>query len=320
MTDGRVGRSRVPTVFLGSGHFGVAALGVLARHPDVELVGVVSAPPRPAGRGRSLTPTAIDEAARALGIGPVLTPVRLRTPGAIAAVLDLRPGLAVLADYGQLVPPGLLDLAFGALNLHPSLLPRHRGATPIPAAILAGDAETGVTLIRMDAGLDTGPIVVRQSMALGGEEVAPALEAVLETAAAALLDASLGPWLRGEIAARPQPADGTTLTRPLRREDGRLDPARPAHQLERQVRAFQPWPGSFVDTTVGRLVVWVSSVGATTDRAAGLFGPRGLATADAELLLVEVQPAGGARMSWDAFVRGRPGIVGSAALASDRDR
>jgi methionyl-tRNA formyltransferase len=126
--------------------------------------------------------------------------------------------------------------------------------------------------------------------------------------------------LRGEIAARPQPADGATLTRPLRREDGRLDPTRPAHQLERQVRAFQPWPGSFVDTTVGRLVVWASSVGAPTDRAAGLFGPRGLAAADAELLLVEVQPAGGARMSWDAFVRGRPGVVGSAALASDRDR
>ena len=109
------------------------------------------------------------------------------------------------------------------------------------------------------------------------------------------------------------------MTRPLRREDGRLDPALSAVELERQIRAYQPWPGSFVDTTFGRLVVLASSAGSIGDGAPGEFGPRGLATADGELLLEEVQPAGGRPMPWDAFVRGRPGIVGSAALASDRD-
>ena len=314
MTDGRADGSRVRTVFLGSGQFGVGTLRRLAQDPDVDLVGIVTAPPRPAGRRQRLVPTALETAARALGIERILTPERLRAVGAIAAILDLQPGLAVLADYGQLVPRAILDLPHGALNLHPSLLPRHRGASPIPATILAGDRETGVTLMRMDAGLDTGPIVAQRRVALTGTETAPQLQETLEGIADTLLEERLGAWLRGELPAQPQPADGATVTRPLRREDGRLHPTQPAAGLERQVRAYQPWPGSFVDTGVGRLTVWKSTGGPATDRTPGVFGPRGLSTADGELLLHEVQPAGGKRMSWDAFVRGRPGIVGSAVL------
>ena len=314
MTDRRAGGSRVRTVFLGSGGFGRESLRVLDRHPDVELVGVVTAPPRPAGRQQRLTPTAIETAAREFGIEPILTPERLRAPESIATVLALRPEILLLADYGQIVPTALLELRHGALNLHPSLLPRHRGATPIPAAILAGDAATGVTLMRMDAGLDTGPIIAQERVVLDDTLTTPSLEALLEIIAAGLLDRDLGPWLRGELTAQPQRMGGVTLTRPLRREDGRLDPARPAADLERQVRAYQPWPGSFVDTDVGRLVVWASSVGAAADRAPGMFGPLGLATVVRELLLHEVQPAGGKRMSWDAFIRGRPTILGSTVV------
>lgn len=311
MTDRRAGGSRVRAVFLGSGGFGRESLRVLDRHPDVELVGVVTAPPRPAGRQQRLTPTVIETAAREFGIEPILTPERLRAPESIATVLALRPEILILADYGQIVPTALLELRYGALNLHPSLLPRHRGATPIPAAILAGDPETGVTLMRMDASLDTGPIIAQERVGLEGTESTPRLGDRLEIIAADLLDRSLGPWLRGLLTARPQPEDGATLTRPLRREDGRLDPARPAWELERQVRAYQPWPGSFVDTEVGRVVVWMSSVGASADRAPGVFGPLGLFTAVGELLLHEIQPAGGNRMSWDAFIRGRPTILDS---------
>lgn len=307
----RAAGSRVRSVFLGSGGFGRESLRVLGGHRDVELVGVVTAPPHPAGRQQRITPTAIETSARELGIETILTPERLRAPASVAAVLALDPDLLVLADYGQIVPARLLDLRYGALNLHPSLLPRHRGATPIPAAILARDPETGVTLMRMDASLDTGPIVAQEHLDLHGAETTPSLEAALETIAADLLDRSLGSWIRGELEPRPQSEDGATLTRPLRREDGRLDPARPASALERQVRAYQPWPGSFVDTVVGRLVVWVASVGAAADRAPGIFGPLGLAAHDRELLLHEVQPAGGKRMSWEAFVRGRPAILGS---------
>jgi methionyl-tRNA formyltransferase len=312
VTGVRADGSRVRTVFVGSGGFGSETLRRLDGRDDVELVGVVTAPPRPAGRKQAITGTAIARLAHDLGIERVLTPQRLRAPDSVAAVLALGPELLVLADYGQIVPAPLLGLRHGALNLHPSLLPRHRGATPIPAAILAGDRETGVTLMRMDDGLDTGPIVAQQRFAVTGTETAPELEERLGLAAAALLDENLGPWLRGERPARPQPEDGATLTRPLRREDGRLDPERPAAELERQVRAYQRWPGSFVDTDLGRLTVWRSAVGAATVLAPGTFGRQGLATADGELILREVQPAGGRTMSWEAFVRGRPGIVGSA--------
>jgi methionyl-tRNA formyltransferase len=316
VTDGRAGGSRVRTVFLGSGEFGLEALGLLAGHPDIDLVGIVTAPARPTGRGARLATTPIETAARSSGIGAILTPERLRASDSIAAVEALRPDLLVLADYGQIVPAALLGLRHGALNLHPSLLPRHRGAAPIPAAILAGDAETGVSLMRMDAGLDTGPLVAQRRVPLHGDEVAPDLEAALAAVAADLLAVSLGPWLRGEIPAAPQAEDGVTATRPLRREDGRLHPSRPAAELERQVRAYQPWPGSFIDTEAGRIVVWRASVGPTEAGPPGTFGAGGLATHDGELILHEVQPAGGKHMAWGAFLRGRPGIVGSAALAS----
>jgi len=310
VTGGRADGSRVRTVFLGSGGFGVETLRRLGEHPDVELVGVVSAPPRPAGRRQDPTPTPIEVVARELGVVPILTPARLRSPDAIAAVLSLRPGLLVLADYGQLVPSLLLDLRHGALNLHPSLLPRHRGAIPIPAAILAGDPETGVTLMRMDDGLDTGPIVDQRRVSLAGTETAPELEARLAAVAAEQLAGTLGPWLRGEIEARTQASDEATLTRPLRRDDGRLDPAHPAVELERQVRAYQPWPGSFVETPAGRLIVRAARAipGRAGDQPHTFVANDGdgvaIATTDGRLELLEVQPAGGRPMTGAAFRRG----------------
>lgn len=311
MTGPRADDTRVRTVFLGSGDFGVGSLRRLRSHEDVDLVGAVTAPPRPAGRKQELVATSAHRVADELGVETILTPERLRTPESIAEVLALEPQLLVLADYGQIVPAELLAVRHGALNLHPSLLPRHRGATPIPAAILAGDAETGVTLMRMDEGLDTGPIVAQERVVLHGTETTPELEATLMLNAAQLLDRTLGPWIRGELEARPQAGAGETLTRPLRREDGRLDPGESALVLERQVRAYQPWPGSFVDTSVGRLVVWSASAEAGVGPEAGTFDDRGLGVATGRLRLDEVQPAGGRRMPWDDFVRGRPSIVGS---------
>jgi methionyl-tRNA formyltransferase len=251
-----VTEGRARTVFIGSGGFGRETLWRLADHPDVELVGVVTAPPRPAGRGGRTAVTPIHEAARHLDVRRILTPARLREPAALDEVLGLAPELLVLADYGRSFPPRCLRLPARRVESAPSLLPRYRGATPIPAAILAGDRETGVTLMRMDAGLDTGPIVAQTRVPLTGDESTPLLEETLEVEAAALLTRYLGPWLRGKITATPQPEDGASMTRPLRREDGRLDPARSGAELERQVRAYQPWPGSFVDTDAGRLIVW----------------------------------------------------------------
>lgn len=306
---------RVRTVFLGSGGFGRESLRRLDGHDAVRLVGVVTAPPRAAGRKQQLTSTVIDAAAGELGIATILRPERLRSADAVAAVIALNPELLVLADYGQIVPPALLEVRHGALNLHPSLLPRHRGATPIPAAILAGDREAGVSLMRMDAGLDTGPLVAQERVVLKGTETTPLLEATLALVADRLLESNLRAWLAGDIEARPQPTDGATLTRPLRREDGRLDPTRPAVDLERQVRAYQPWPGSFVDTDTGRLTIWSASPGAGDGPGLGIFDEQGLGVGDGERLwLIEVQPAGGRRMPWEAFLRGRPAIVGSPVV------
>ncbi len=251
--------SGVPTVFLGSGGFAIPILDALASSGDVRIVGVVTGPPRPAGRGERMRRSVIAQRAEALGIAPVLEPLRLRSDQAVADVLALAPALLVLADYGQIVPGALLDHPrHGALNLHPSLLPRHRGASPIPAAILAGDRQTGVTLMRMEEGLDTGPVVAQVAVPLDGTETAPQLEALLAAEAAELLLATIPDWLAGRRQARPQAPEGATLTRPLRREQGRLDPERDAATLERQVRAYQPWPGTWSETVAGRLIVWAA--------------------------------------------------------------
>ncbi len=170
--------------------------------------------------------------------------------------------------------------------------------------------------MRMDAGLDTGPIVAQVRVPLDGNETTPSLEADLEVVAADLLDDRLGPWLRGGVTARPQSEAGATLTRPFRREDGRLDVARSAVELERLVRARQPWPGTFVDTPIGRLVVWSAGTDATGGPPRGEFDAHGVGVGLGERLrLLEVQPGGGRRMTWDAFVRGRPAIVGASVAA-----
>ena len=305
------------TVFLGSGAFAIPTLRVVAAHPLVDLVAVVTAPPRPAGRKAERRPTPV---AQAVPDGTLLlTPDRLRAPESLAEIGARRPELAVLADYGQIVPAPLLELEHGALNLHPSLLPRHRGASPVQATILAGDRQTGVTLIRMDPGLDTGDIVATDVLPLTGTERAPELEGRLASLAADLLARSLGPWLAGELRPHPQPAAGATLTRPLRREDGRLDPARSAAELGRQVRAYDPWPGTFVETTEGRLAILDAAVEAegAPSPGVGRFDATGLGTSDGTLRLRDVQLAGGSRMAWDAFRRGHPGIVGSVVVASN---
>jgi len=326
VTDGDASGRPVRTLFLGSGTFAVPILRALAEAPEVALVAVITAPPRPAGRTGDLRPTPVAEAASLLGL-PVLTPGRLREPVTQEAIAALAPGLIVLADYGRIVPGALLDLpAHGALNLHPSLLPRHRGATPLPAAILAGDTETGVTLMRMDEGVDTGPIVAVRRLALRGDERAPALEATLAALAAELLRASLGPWLAGSLPARPQPAAGASLTRPLRKEDARLDPGLGAERLARVVRAYDPWPGAWLELPSGRLIVHEATAvpGAPTPEA-----PPGTLVAHADgvalvtsaglLVLGSVQPAGKRRMSGAEWRRGlRELLAAPGAGSADR--
>lgn len=321
MTEG-AGAGTARTLFLGSGNFALPIVRTLDRHVAVRLLGVITAP----SRGDPATEPPVATWTRQRGL-PMLRPTRLRDQQAIEAVQKAAPELLVLADYGQVVPAALLNLPrFGALNLHPSLLPRHRGASPIQTAILEGDTQTGVTIIRMDEGLDTGPIVAQSSVTLSGEESAPELEARLAGLAADLLAETLPAWLAGEITPQPQQADGATVTRTLRREDGQLDPARGLSHLYRQVRAYQPWPGTFVETNSGRVIVWDARPlgGGATRRPGTLLAlpanRAALAAADGLLELIEVQPAGGVRMSGAELLRGRAGLVGSlVASPSETD-
>ncbi len=305
----------VRILFFGSGPVALPVLERLLESDLVTVDSVVTAPPRPAGRKQVLTPTPVADLAVAHGL-PVRSPSTLRDAAVVDELRASDPGLIVLADYGRIVPGMVLALPpRGALNVHPSLLPRHRGAAPVMGTILAGDSVGGVTVMSMDEGLDTGPIVAQAEIALDGTETTPELEERLAELGADLLIATLPAWLEGTLRAQPQPAEGISLTRQLRREDGRLDPRRPAVELERQVRAYQPWPGSFIElggdaSSAARLKVWAASIpdrpvpgdpGALVPIAETL----GLVTADGVLQLDEVQPAGKRRMRGAEYRRGR---------------
>ena len=312
---------RLRTVFFGSGSFAVPILDALLRRAEIEIVGVVTPPDGRAGRTGALTPVPVAVVARGDALR-LLQVERVRSVDAIDAIRDLAPGLGVLADFGQLIPQSVIDLpAHGIVNIHPSLLPRHRGATPIPATILAGDLESGVTVMQMDAGLDTGPIIAARSWQLTGTEDAPGLEAEAAAVGAQLLDEVITMLLAGPLPSTPQDEGLATMTRPLRRSDGRLDPVHTAVRLERQIRAFRPWPGAFVESGGLRLAVHDSSVagtvaGDTPGRIVAHEDGIALTTSDGRLVLETVQPAGGRAMSGSAFRRGRPSIIGAAVDAA----
>ena len=312
--------SPVRVIFFGSGAFAVPILEALVPRPDIEIVGVVTPPDGRAGRTRQLAAVPVAVAARAIGL-PLLQIPRVRASDAFEVIRLLTPDLGLLADFGQLIPPTVLDLPrLGFLNVHPSLLPRHRGATPLPATILDGDTVAGVSIMRMDAGLDTGPVVAAVSWALDGTEDGPGLEQRAAAEGAILLGEVIDAVLAGRARSTPQDTKAATLTRPLVRADGRLDPQRSAVQLERQVRAMRPWPGTFIELGGLRLVVHEVQLGETQPGdSPGMLTADGdgiaLATMDGRLVLQGVQPAGGRPMSGPAFRRGRPSIIGTAVAA-----
>lgn len=311
----------VRTLFFGSGSFAVPILDALHRDHRIRLVGVVTAPDRPSGRRAELTPTPVARRALQLDV-PLLQPERVRTQDAIDAIAALKPDLGVLADYGQIIPRALLDVPpHGILNVHPSLLPRHRGATPIQATIAAGDPRAGVTVMLMDQGLDTGPIVSQEEWMLEGTERAPDLEAEAARRGADLLLRSLKPFLTGETRLADQATAPVSLTRPFRREDARLDWSRRAVELERQVRANVPWPGAFIDTELGRLgVIAAKAVEPEPGDSPGHIARHGdraaLVTADGRLVLEAVQLAGRRAMDGRDFLRGRPSIIGTTVKSN----
>jgi methionyl-tRNA formyltransferase len=240
-------------IFMGTPEFAVPSLRLLIERAApgdlaqdmIEIVGVVTRVDKPSGRGRQVVSSPVKQLALEAGL-PVFQPGPLRRAESLELLTSLRPDLIVVAAFGQILPPDIIHLPpRGCLNVHASLLPRHRGASPIAAAILAGDTETGVTIMRMDEGLDTGPILTTRATPIGPDETTGELTARLAEIGADLLAATLPRWLAGEITPTPQDDSRATLTRLVRKEDGLLDWTQPAELLARQVRACNPWPGAY---------------------------------------------------------------------------
>lgn len=302
-------------VFMGSPEFALPTLQVLAEAPYL-LVGVVTQPDRPAGRGRKLTPPPIKTLALDLGL-PVIQPARLKEPAAIAQLQEWAPDLIVVTAYGQILRPAVLDLPqHGCLNVHASLLPRWRGAAPIQAAILHGDPQTGITIMRMDPGLDTGPILNQRTIAIYPDEDAGSLANRLAELGAKLLVETLPGYLAGEIQPQPQDESQVTYAPMLSKEEGRLNFNQPAESLARRVRAFTPWPGAYTLWQGQPLKILRAH---TAHRSAEPTSPRnpgthanhgGLPAIKANpglLILDEVQPAGKRAMSGEVFLHGARG-------------
>jgi methionyl-tRNA formyltransferase len=241
-------------VFMGTPEFAATILEALIGARD-RIRAVYTQPPRPAGRGHKLQPSPAQQLAEKHGI-PVHCPTSLRGAEAQAEFAALGADAAVVAAYGLILPPAILTAPrLGCLNVHASLLPRWRGAAPIQRAILAGDSETGVTIMQMDEGLDTGPMLLREAIAIGPKTTAGELHDELAALGARLIVAALAGLADGALAPRPQPLDGVTYAAKLRREEASLDWRQPATVLERQVRAFDPWPGAFFEVRGERIRV-----------------------------------------------------------------
>ncbi|MDH7488695.1 MAG: methionyl-tRNA formyltransferase [Anaerolineae bacterium] len=304
-------------VFMGSGDFGIPALQALHQQSWGELVALVTQPDKPAGRGMKLRPAPIKEAAMALGI-PVLQPVRLRTAESIEAIRALAPDVIVVAAYGQWIPPEVFAAPpFRSLNIHPSLLPRHRGAAPVMSAILAGDRETGVTIILVAEEMDAGDILSQVSLPILPDDTTGSLMRKLADLGAALIVETLPRWLAGQIQPVPQDHSKATWFRQVSKEAGLIDWTEPAEVIWRKVRAFNPWPSAYTFLNGRRLIVHRAMPmpgGRPQPPAPGEVAiyPQGPAvgTGTTPLLLLEVQLEGKKRISGKEFLAGQRGLAG----------
>ena len=308
-------------VFMGTPDFAATILSALIATGH-RVRAVYTQPPRPAGRGHRLHPSPVQTLAGQYGL-PVHCPATLRDPAAQAEFAALPADAAVVVAYGLLLPkPVLTAPRLGCINVHASLLPRWRGAAPIQRAILAGDAETGITIMQVDEGLDTGPILLREAIPIGPRETAGSLSERLAALGARMIVEALDGLARGEIEPRSQPADGATYAAKLRRDEARLDWHRAAAELERQVRAFDPWPGAFFEGRGERIRVLAAKTGPQTAPAPPgtvLDERLSIACAGGVFRPLRLQRAGRAPLDTGAFLRGfalPPGTVLPCPAAS----
>jgi len=310
---------------MGTPEFAVPILEqlILGRH---EIVAVYTQPDKPAGRGRGHMPSPVKRVALDHGL-TLLQPQSLKSQTETGRLASFSPDVIIVAAFGQLLPQRVLDIPpFGCLNVHPSLLPRHRGPSPIAGAILAGDDETGVTIMLMDRRLDSGPIIAQERIPISTQDTTGSLTTKLGELGARLLEETLPRWLSGELRPQPQDEGSATYTRLISKEDGEIDWRLPATELWRRVRAFQPWPGCYTRLR-GKLLKILQAhplpgEGKEPGRVVKLEQDNlvvGVQTGCGVLGLVKVQLEGRKAMSAEEFVRGQRDFVGALlpSLASN---
>jgi methionyl-tRNA formyltransferase len=293
-------------VFMGSPEFAGTVLRKLAS--EYPVFGVFTQPDRESGRGKNLTPPTVKVVACELGI-PVFQPARLKNPDSFADLEALQPDVIIVAAYGQILRQNVLELPkYGCVNVHASYLPRWRGAAPIQAAILAGDTHTGISIMKMDAGIDTGPILAQERLAIDPKETALSLDTKLARVGSELLITTLPAYLAGKITPQPQTEEGSSYASLLTKQQGQLDFSKSAAELERMVRAYDDWPGTFLLISQQIIKVRCAEIAIDLELSIGERSVKDgfpvVGAADGALIFREVQPAGKKWMSGVDFIRG----------------
>jgi len=299
-------------VFMGTPDFAVPTLNILIQHHDV--IGVVTQPDKPAGRNNQIKQSPVKEVALQAGI-PVLQPKRIRKPEAIEELKQWDADFYIVAAFGQILPQAVLDMPkHASINVHASLLPRWRGAAPIQAAIREGDAETGITIMMIDAGLDTGDILTKRAVTIENDETAQTLHDKLASIGGDLLIETLPKYLSGEVQPQKQDESLVTYASQIKKEDGQIDWSQSAVSVERLVRAFTPWPGTFTFWNDKQLKIHSGTNGdeqAPQGQVIEKNGQIAIGTGDGLYYPKEIQLSGKKRMSINDFANGYSDFVGA---------
>jgi len=305
-------------LFMGTPEFAVPPLEKLVqeRYP---VVAVYTPPDKPGGRGRSLITSPVKVAAQGFGL-PVVQPDSLKEREAVAQLAGFQPDVIVVAAFGKILPQPVLDIPrYGCLNIHPSLLPRYRGASPVAAAILAGDEVTGVTIMLLDSGLDTGPILAQEKVSISPQDTTGTLSARLSLAAAQMLPDVLRRWTAGEITPRPQNEVEAAYSAAIKKEEGEIDWQLSADDIWRRVRAYRPWPGAYTSWGGKRLeIIEAVALPAEGEHKVGQVvalhrqgAAFGVSTGEGVLGVIKVQLQGKRAMSAADFLRGQRQLAGT---------
>ena len=313
---------KIRTIFLGTPEFGVSCLEALVQSDFFDLVAVISQPDKPVGRRQELLSPAIKTTAQKYHL-PVHQPIKIKTETELIKKLD--PELIVVVAYGQIIPESILAIPrFGCINVHGSLLPRYRGAACLQAAIINGDRYSGITVMQMDKGLDTGPILARKKIKLAKEETIDSLHDKLSLVGAKLLIKTLKRYINGRLKAKPQSEDGASYVKMIKKEAGHLDWTKSATAIERQIRAFNPWPGSYgflsnhklkLNKVMFKILAVRSDPIKVNSHPIGQIFLHNSALAvqcgQNSLVIIKLQLEGKRAMEVDEFLRGNNTIIGS---------